>query len=91
MFLIYNYYTDSDNSHVNPFIQLSIANQTKFGFIPFNYIKLSNLANIHSRISLNMNCPSSNALKIPSFCIMLPNFKRNYLSSSFSAFHKQTL
>ena len=33
------YYTDSDTSHANPFIQLSLATQPKFCFIPFNYIK----------------------------------------------------
>ena len=27
------YYTDSHTSHVNPFIQLSLATQTKFSFI----------------------------------------------------------
>jgi hypothetical protein len=30
------YYTDSDTSHANPFIQLSLATKTKFCFIPFN-------------------------------------------------------
>ena len=29
------YYTDSDTSHANPFIQLSLATQTKFIFIKF--------------------------------------------------------
>ena len=84
------YYTDSDTSHINPFIQLSLATQTKFCFIPFNYIKSSNLENIHNRLSLNMNCPSTNDKNMPSFCIMLPNFKRNYFSSSFTAFSNQT-
>ena len=84
------YYTDSDTSHVNPFIQLSLATQTKFSFIQFNYIKLSNLENIYNRVSLNMNCPSTNDKIMPSFCIMLPTFKRNYFSSSFPAFSNQT-
>ena len=84
------YYTDSDTSHVNPFIQLSLATQTKFCFIPFNYIKSLKLENTHNRFSLNMNCPSIEDKEMPSFCIMLPNFKRNYFSSSFTAFSNQT-
>jgi hypothetical protein len=36
-----------------------------------------------------MNCPSTNDKNIPSLCIMLPNFKRNYFSFSFTAFSKQ--
>ena len=84
------YYTDSDTSHVNPFIQLSLATQTKFGFFPFKYIKSLNLENNHTRFSLNMNCPSYDDKNIPSFCILLPNFKRNYFSSSFPSFSKQT-
>lgn len=83
------YYTDSDTTHINPFIQLSLATQTKFYFIPFNYLKSSILENINSRFSLNMNCPSTNDKNIPSLCIMLPNFKRNYFSFSFTAFSKQ--
>ena len=84
------YYTDSDTTHANPFIQLSLATQTKFCFIPFNCTKSSKLENIHNKFSLNMNCPSTDDKKMPSFCIMLPNFKRNYLSSSFAAFYNQT-
>ena len=84
------YYTDSDTSHLNPFIQLSLATQTKFCFIPFNYVKSSNLENTQNRLSLNMNCPSIIDEDMPSLCIILPNFKRNYISSSFSAFSKQT-
>ena len=52
------YYTDSDTSHAHPFIQLSLATQTKFCFIPYNYIESSNFENTHTRFSLNMNCPS---------------------------------
>lgn len=37
-----------------------------------------------------MNCPSTNDKIMPSFCIMLPTFKRNYFSSSFPAFSNQT-
>ena len=84
------YYTDSDTSHANPFIQLSLATKTKFCFIPFNYIKFSYFENAHKRFSKNMNCPSINDRNNPSLCIMLPNFKRDYFSSSFSAFSNQT-
>ena len=85
------YYTDSDTSHTNPFIQLSFATQTKFCFIPFSFIKSSNLENIFTRFSLNMNCPAYNDDKnIPSICIILPSFKRNYFSTSFRYFSKQT-
>ena len=85
------YYTDSDTTHANPFIQLSLATKTKFDFIPFNYIKSSNLENINDRISQNMNCPSTDDKNIPSFCMMLPTFKRDYFSFSFPAFSSQTL
>jgi len=84
------YYTDSDTTHLNPFIQLSLATKTKFSFIPFNYIKSSNLENTQNRLSLNLNCPSTNDKDIPSLCIILPNFKRNYIYSSFTAFSNQT-
>jgi hypothetical protein len=84
------YYTDSDTSHINPFIQLSLATQTKFCFIPFNSIKTSKLDNNHNKFSLNMNCPSINDKSMPSLCIMIPAFKRNYFSSSFAAFSNQT-
>ena len=80
------YYTDSDTSHANPFIQLSLATQTKFSFIQFNYIKLSNLENSYNKFSLNMNCPSTKDKIIPSFCIMLPTFKRNYFLLHFQHF-----
>ena len=83
------YYTDSDTSHANPLIQLSLATQTKFCFIPFNFLESSSLEAINNRFSLNMNCPSVNDKNIPSLCIMLPNFKRNYFSSSFPAFSNQ--
>ena len=84
------YYTDSDTSHSNPFIQLSLATKTKFGFMPFNHIKSSNLENKYNRFSLNMNCPSINDKYLPSLCIMIPSYKRNYFSFSFPAFSKQT-
>ena len=84
------YYTDADTSHINPFIQLSLATQTKFCFIPLNSIKSSKLNNSHNSFSLNMNCPSINDTSMPSLCIMIPTFKRNYFSSSFDAFSNQT-
>ena len=84
------YYTDSDTTHANPFIQLSFVTQTKFCFIPFNYLNTSILENTNDRFSLNMNCPSINDKNLASLCIMLPNFKRNYFSFSFPAFSKQT-
>ena len=71
------YYTDSDTSHVNPFIQLSLATQAKFRIIPFNHIKSSNLEKVLNKFSNNMNCPSTKDKNKPSFCIMLPNYKRN--------------
>ena len=83
------YHTDSDTSHANPFVQLSLATQTKFSFMQFSYIKSSNLININRRFSLNMNCPSTDDANNPSLCIMIPSFKRNYFSSSFAAFKNQ--
>ena len=84
------YYTDSDTSHVNPFIQLSLSNKTKFFFMQFDNIKSSNLENINGKFSLNMNCPLIIEKENPSICVILPNFKRNYFSYSFPAFSKQT-
>jgi hypothetical protein len=84
------YYTDSDTTHINPFIQLSLANKTKFCFIPFHYIKISNLENIKGKISENFNCPEINDSDNPSLCIMIPAFKRNYFPNSFQAFYNQT-
>jgi hypothetical protein len=75
---------------MNPFAQLSLSIETNFYFLPFNNIKTSELENINKRFSLNMNCPSINDKNISSFCTMIPTFKRNYLSFSFSAFSKQT-
>jgi len=86
------YHTDSDTTHLNPFIQLSLANKTNYSFIPFNgYINVSNLENIMGKFSENMLCPKINDKFIPDICIMIPAFKRNYFNESFSAFSKQTL
>jgi len=84
------YYTDSDTTHANPFIQLSLATNTKFGFFPFNFLNPLKLDINNQRFSFNMKCPSINDKEIPSLCIMLPNFKRNYFSYSFPAFANQT-
>ena len=84
------YYTDSDTTHANPFIQLSLSKKTKFYYMPFYNIRSSNLENINGRLSLNMNCPLINDSKNISLCIILPNFKRNYFYNSFPAFSKQT-
>ena len=84
------YYTNSDTSHSHPFIQLSLATKTKFFFENYPYLNSSKIDNINQSLSLNMNCPKTNDIKEPSLCIILPNFKRNYLFYSFSAFSKQT-
>ena len=86
------YHTDSDTTHLNPFIQLSLANKTNYSFIPFNgYINVSSLENIVGKFSTNMHCPKINDKFIPDICIMIPTYKRNYFNESFSAFSKQTL
>lgn len=85
------YHTDSDTTHLNPFIQLSLATKTNFSFIQLNgYIKVSNLENIVGKFSQNMDCPSINDKLIPNIGIMIPAFKRNYFSDSFPAFSNQT-
>ena len=84
------YYTNADTTHVNPFIQLSLANKTKFGFIPFNYLKKADIENSSANFSINMNCPYIHDNNYPSLCIMIPAFKRNYFPYSFSAFSNQT-
>lgn len=84
------YYTDSNTNHLNPFIQLSLATRTKFCFIPFNYIKLSRTINMNGKSSINVDCPIIKDKKNPSLCIILPHFKRNYLSYSFPFFSNQT-
>ena len=66
------YYTDSDTTHINPFIQLSLSNKTKFGFLSFEYIKASHLENINQKFSINLNCPKIGVKNNNSLCIMLP-------------------
>ena len=84
------HYTDSDTTHINPFIQFSCATQTKFTFIPFKYLQKSNLENIYGRFSINMKCPKFKDIFKPSLCVVIPAFKRNYFSSSFVSFSNQT-
>ena len=85
------YHTNSDTTHLNPFIQLSISKQTKFIFMQFNSaIEIPSLENIFSRPLENMKCPSINDTSKPSLGIMIPAFKRNYFSTSFVAFSHQT-
>ena len=86
--LLYN--TDSDTTHANPFIQLSLATQTLFTFIKYKYTNKTNLDIINNKFSRNMNCPLINDKFQPSLCIILPTYKRNYFSNSFHAFSKQT-
>ena len=84
------YYTNSDTSHMHPFAQLSLATKTKFSFIQFDYNISKNPIDMDGNLSLNMDCPSIIDKENPSLCIILPNFKRNYLSYSFSEFSIQT-
>ena len=82
--------TDSDTSHINHFIQYLLANNTKYTFIRFNFIKTSKLENIQNKLSINMNFLFINYIYDPSLCIMIPTFKRNYFPESFNSFSKQT-
>jgi hypothetical protein len=48
------YYTDSDTTHANPFIQLSLSTQANFSYMLFNgSIKFSSLENINDRFIKN--------------------------------------
>lgn len=73
----------SDITHIYSFVQLSLANNTKFCFIQIKNIISKNTIQIDGNFFIKTIC-------IPSLCIILPNFKRNYLSYSFSAFSNQT-
>ena len=73
----------SDITHIYSFVQLSLANNTKFYFIQIKNIISKNTIQIDGNFFINTICS-------PSLCIILPNFKRNYLSYSFSAFSNQT-
>ena len=84
------FHTDSDTTHMNPLIQLSLATQTEFTFIPLNNIKTSNLENINGKLSINMHCPTINSQYYPSLCVVLPTFKRDYFHESMPAYAKQT-
>jgi hypothetical protein len=84
------YHTDSDTTHVNPFIQLSLATDTKFFFLKFKYTKISELEKTNGKFSVNMNCPSINDNALPNLCMIIPAFKRNYFNESLPCFAKQT-
>ena len=84
------YYTDSDTSHSHPFIQFSFATKTNFTFIKYKGIKSKYLSITNKSFSSNIICPSFKDKEKPSLCILLPNFKRNYLNYSFKAFVNQT-
>ena len=73
----------SDITHIYSFVQLSLANNTKFCFIQIGGVISKNTIQIDGNFFINTICSHS-------LCIILPNFKRNYLSYSFSAFSNQT-
>ena len=73
----------SDITHIYSFVRLSLANNTKFCFIQIKNIISKNTIQIDGNFFIKTICS-------PSLCIILPNFKRNYLSYSFSAFSNQT-
>ena len=73
----------SDITHIYSFAQLSLANNKKFCFIQIGGVILKNTIQIDGNFFINTICS-------PSLYIILPNFKRNYLSYSFSAFSNQT-
>ena len=83
------YYTNCNTKHVNPFIQLSFANKTKFKFIPLYSNIAFDLNNINGIFSTNMKCPSFNNDR-QSLCILLPIFKRNYIYHSLLSLSYQT-
>ena len=84
------YYTNCNTNHINPFIQLSLANKTKFKFILFNINNSFSLNNIHGIFSKNMECPSFDDDNRESLCILLPTFKRNYIYHSLLSLSNQT-
>ena len=86
------YHTNSDTTHINPFIQLSLATKTCFKFMLLNdSLEASILENIKGSFSQNIICPSINDKLNPTLGIMIPAFKRDYFSLSFPEFSKQTL
>ena len=84
------YYTNSDTSHIHPFIQLSIAAKTNFTFIKFNYTNPRSFIYINKTFSSDMNCPLIHDNDNSTLCLVIPTFKRNYLNFSFSSFSNQT-
>ena len=84
------YHTNSDTTHINPFIQLSLAKKTNFKFLLLNdSLEASILENINGSFSQNIICPSTNDKLNPTLGIMIPAFKRDYFSLSFPEFSKQ--
>ena len=84
------YHTNADTTHINPFIQLSLATQTKFKIMRFENIKTSNLENINGSFSINIDCPSINDNYNPSICTIIPTFKRDYFLESMPYYSNQT-
>ena len=73
------YYTDSDTTHANPFIQLSYSTKAKFCFVDFNYTKPSMFDKLNEKFSVDMNCPNFKDNEKPSLCILLIIFILNQL------------
>ena len=84
------YYTNCDTTHMNPFIQLSLANKTNFSFIKFNRIKSIKIKYDGFIFSSNTKCQLKLDTKEPELCIMIPIFKRNYINESLTSLSKQT-
>ena len=88
------YYTDSNTNHMNPFVQLSLSNKTKFGFFQFPQFKPYQLENIKNVFSKNIECPffhdKNNNNDRPELCLLLPIFKRDYIYKSFISLSNQT-
>ena len=84
------YYTNCDTTHMNPFIQLSLANKTNFSFIKFSHIKGIKIKYDRVIFSSNTKCQLKLDTKEPEICIMIPIFKRNYINESLSSLSKQS-
>lgn len=84
------FYTNCDTTHINPFIQLSLANKTHFSFIKFSHIKSIKIKYDGFIFSSNTKCQLKFDRKEPEICIMIPLFKRNYINESLTSLSKQT-
>ena len=84
------FYTNCDTTHINPFIQLSLANKTNFSFIKFSHIKSIKIKYDGFIFSSNTKCQLKFDRKEPEICIMIPLFKRNYINESLTSLSKQT-